>query len=384
MTAPQPNRRPAQAKVVHVVVAGDIGGAERFLVGLASRPEQSGADHSIALMTPNPMLRELFSGAGLKMHDRGPVRENPLAYLWRSLGPADVSWLADALVAERADVVHVHTFGSHVIGVRAALKLGLPVIRTEHGIRHYLDVSCLPFRRWTLERTDKVVAVSQFVANFVRQSAPYARDKVQVIRNAVDTGRFRPGGPPPEGPFTFVVVCRLEPLKRVDVAIEALSKVPDARLLIVGDGSARASLEALARKLRVDDRVCFAGYQSDPRAFVAKAHVAVSSCDIEALGLSVLEAQAMERPAIAFATSGVSEIIKDGQTGWLVPDFSANDLARCMIEAASDRARCAAFGADARRFVEDECGIEAMCGAYAQTYTELINRSSPAHGRSVI
>jgi hypothetical protein len=66
----------ARLKVVHLVVAGDIGGAERFLIDLASRPDVTGADHTVALMTPNPELRKLLQGSGLHVRDRGPVHEN--------------------------------------------------------------------------------------------------------------------------------------------------------------------------------------------------------------------------------------------------------------------------------------------------------------------
>src|SRR5690348_18428418 len=95
-----PSRSTMRPRVVHVVVAGDVGGAERLIVEMASRPEQSRANHSIALMTPNPMLRALFLDAGLKVHDRGPVRENPVAYLWRSFGPTDAAWLIGVLKTE--------------------------------------------------------------------------------------------------------------------------------------------------------------------------------------------------------------------------------------------------------------------------------------------
>ena len=109
-------------KVVHVVVAGEVGGAERMLIDLASHPELSGADHVVALMTPNPGLSRLFRSAGLAVHDRGPVRETAAAFLWRSLGPSDTGWLEGVLLAERADLVHLHTFGSQVVGTRAALR----------------------------------------------------------------------------------------------------------------------------------------------------------------------------------------------------------------------------------------------------------------------
>src|ERR1700683_5121331 len=108
----------SRPKVVHVIVAGEVGGAERLLMDLASRPEQSGADHCIALMTPSARLRERLHSAGLSIRDRGPVHENPLAYLWGSFGPTDFAWLVRVLAEERADLVHVHTFGAHVLGVR--------------------------------------------------------------------------------------------------------------------------------------------------------------------------------------------------------------------------------------------------------------------------
>lgn len=365
------NRIAERPKVVHVIVAGDIGGAERLLVDLALRPEQSGADHCIALMTPNPQLREMLRAAGMTIRDRGPVRENPLAYLWRSFGPADVTWLEHILTDEGASVVHVHTFGSHILGVRAALRRNLPVLRTEHGIHHYLDPSCSLFRQWALQKTDCVVAVSDYVGRFVERKAPYARHKLRVIRNGVDATYFHPEEPPGDGPFTFALVCRLEPWKQVDLVIGAVARVPHILLRIAGSGSARRKLEALARELRVDDRVCFLGYRPDPRPVIAESHAAINSSRDEPLGLSVLEALAMQRPVVAFAGGGIPEIIQDGRTGWLVHENSVEALAACLFEASANRQRTATLGANARAFIDRECRIEDMCRGYARAYSEL-------------
>src|SRR5438477_7808357 len=147
-------------RVVHVVVAGDIGGAERLLVDLATRPETTRAEHAVALMTPNRALARLFADAGLRVHDRGEVHENPLAYLWRSLGPADVAWVEGILRKERASVAHLHTFASHVVGTRAARRAGVPLLRTEHHVDYFDDPSCSPFTRWSIRRVDVVVAIS--------------------------------------------------------------------------------------------------------------------------------------------------------------------------------------------------------------------------------
>src|SRR5262249_37338127 len=151
-------------------------------------------------------------------HDRGPIRENPIAYLWRSLGPRDVTWLASIFASEQATVAHLHTFQSHVIGTRAARRAGVKTLRTGHHVQYFLDPSTSAFTRWSLRRTDSIVAISDYVRDFVGRTAPYAATKMRVVRNGVDADYFaeRPFEISAR-PFTFVVACRLEPWKQVDL-----------------------------------------------------------------------------------------------------------------------------------------------------------------------
>jgi glycosyltransferase involved in cell wall biosynthesis len=359
-------------RVVHVVVAGDVGGAEKLLVDLASRPDASGAEHAVALMTPNEELARLFGAAGLRVHDRGRVRENPVAYLWRSLGPRDVRWVERVLREERAAIAHLHTFASHVVGTRAARRAGARILRTEHHVQYFVDPSSSPFTRWSLRRADAVVAISEYVRAFVVRTAPYASGKISVVRNGVDADRFSPRPRAPSAlPLRFVVACRLEPWKEVHLVIEALARVEGARLDVVGDGTERRRLERVAGDLGVADRATFHGYTRDPRALVAAADVAVSSSRDEPLGLAVLEAEAMGLPVIAFAGGGIPEIVRDGVTGWLVRERSAAALAAAMREARDDRARLAEMGRAARAMVVAEHGVEAMCAGYGRVYAEL-------------
>ena len=161
-------------RVVHVVVAGETGGAERMLVDLASQAASTGAEHAVALFTPNDALRRMLRDAGLRVHDRGAVREGPLPFLWRSLGPRDVAWLTHVLREERADVAQLHTFASQVLGTRAAARSGARVLRTEHSTRVYDDPSCWPFSRWSLARADAAVAISEHVRAVALARAPWA------------------------------------------------------------------------------------------------------------------------------------------------------------------------------------------------------------------
>jgi glycosyltransferase involved in cell wall biosynthesis len=349
---------------MHVVVGGDIGGAERVVVDLATRSEQTGAEHVVALITPNRALAAYFAKAGVRVHDRGPARENPLAYLYRSLGPSDVAWLADRIATDAIDVVHTHTFGSHVLGTRAARRLRRPQVRSEHHVMHYFDASSSPFTRWAAERTERFVAVSEYVKRVLVEAVPRLASRMTVVRNGVDTAYFSPrerGA----GDFCVGIVCRLTGWKRVHIAIEA-AVMAGADLVVIGDGEERARLEALARHRHA--RVRFAGFQSDIRPLVAACDAILSTSESEPLGLSVLEALAMARPVIAFAAGGIPEIVENDVTGMLVPEATPAALAHAIERARGDRLRLEAMGTRARRFVVEHCSIERMCDGYAAAY----------------
>ena len=371
-----------RTRVVHVVVAGEIGGAERMLVDLASRADTSGAEHAVALMTPTSSLGALFRRAGLRVHDRGPVRENAAAFLWRSLGPADVAWLARVLRDERADIAQLHTFASQVVGTRAAERTGARILRTEHSTRVYDDPSCWPFSRWSLRRADAAVAISRHVLAVAVAKAPWCAAKIRVVRNGVDVVRFapRPRAADASAPFRFVLVGRLEPRKGVDVALDAFAEMkgPHAiasRLDIVGDGAERGSLEKRAKDHGIEDRVRFLGYMDDPRDVIAAADAMLCSSRQEGLGIALLEAMAMGVPVVAVPVGGVPEIVGDNETGLLATDGSASALAARMRDACSSRDRTRALGDAARAFVVSSCSIDAMCAGYAAVYDALSPRA---------
>ena len=141
--------------------AGEVAGAERLLVDLASRPQASDAAHVVALFTPSERVAAALQG-------RRPHRSSIAAACARTprvpvaLARPDRHRLAGAAHArERATIVHLHTFASHVLGTRAARQMGLRIVRTEHAADVYRDMSCWPFSRWSLQRADAVVAVER-------------------------------------------------------------------------------------------------------------------------------------------------------------------------------------------------------------------------------
>lgn len=367
--------------VVHVVVAGEIGGAERMLVDLTKTSDAAGdarpstRKHSIALFTPNDALRALFVDSGLTVDDRGPVREGPLPYLARTLGRSDVRWLVDVLERRRARIVHLHTFASQVLGTRAALRTAAHIVRTEHSTRVYDDPSCWPFSRWSLRRADAIVYISAHVRDAASRRARGVLGKgaTTVIHNGVDTVRFAPrpcAKRRAQDLVRFIALGRLDPRKGLDLALQALTLVPRAALDVVGGGDERASLEAMAFRLGLQDRVRFSGYAADVRDALANADVALCASQREGLGIALLEAMAMERPVVAVPTGGVPEVVTR-ETGWLTRQRSVQALASAMQAAIDAPEERRARGAAARARVLAHFSVDAMRRAYEDVYAAL-------------
>jgi glycosyltransferase involved in cell wall biosynthesis len=356
--------------VVHVVAAGEIGGAERMLVDLMRGPEAT-RPASIALLTPNAELRALFNDAGLTIDDRGPVREHPLAFL----RPSDVRWLTDVLRQRAATIVHLHTFASQWVGTRAAAAVGAKIVRTEHSTRVYDDPSCRPFARWTLQRADRIVFISAHVERVALARMPFLAEpgRTSVIHNGIDPERFAVVPPPPaDARLRLVALGRLDPRKGLDLALDAVARVPNVTLEIVGDGSERARLEKLAAPL--SERVRFCGYTSDVRAALARADAVLSSAKEEGLGIALLEAMAMGRPVIAVPVGGIPEIVSveaANETGWLASMRTAAALAEVIDQASRSKEELERRGRRARGRAVERFTVGAMRAKYAKLYEEL-------------
>ena len=183
-------------------------------------------------------------------------------------------------------------------------------------------------RNVSLRRARRVVAPSAYLARIA--DGWDLRRPVEVVVN--------PAPPPAEvpaaalAPGTFVFVGRLASQKGLPVALAALAEVPEARLLLVGDGPERSHLVGLVREAGLESRVEFVGAKprSEVLSLFAGAQAALLPSTWENLPHAVVEALSVGTPVVATAVGGVPEVVQDGQNGLLVPPGDAPALAGAM------------------------------------------------------
>jgi glycosyltransferase involved in cell wall biosynthesis len=257
-------------------------------------------------------------------------------------------------------------------------------------------------RRWALQRVDRIIAVAQAQAAWLREYYGPAAAPIEVIPNGLDPGAYAelhvgdadlmmraadsaPGGTeatpakairaelgiPPRAPLA-VCVARLVPVKNLDVLLAAMES-PALRelgvhLALVGDGPLRDELARIAEKPALEGRVHLAGRRADTKPFLAAAQVACLSSSSEAQPMALLEAMAAGLPVVATRVGGIPEMVEDGVTGLLVEPGDAGALAQALAQALADPEWSRRAGDSGRRRVEQVFSIHAR----ARRIEELI------------
>jgi glycosyltransferase involved in cell wall biosynthesis len=334
------------------------------------------------LMRGGPLFDELArEGVAVESFDL-PTIYGPRA--WRAFAR-----LVRALRRAHVDVVHCYLVSANIFGGLAARAAGIPVVTSRRDV----GIS----RNWRLRLfegtvvnplVDAVTANSASVAAAARAERFLAAEKVTLIPNGVDLQRFDPARHPAEAARAalglsaeeMVVgsVGHLSPVKGHADLLEAAAVLARGgtplRVLLVGDGPLRASLEDTARSLGIPERVVFAGVRDDVPAVLAAMDVFVLPSHTEGMSNALLEAMAMARPIVATAVDGNADVVRDGVTGRLVPPRDPPTLAGALAALLDDPAAARSLGCAARRHVAEEHSLPVMVSRYERLYQELARR----------
>jgi glycosyltransferase involved in cell wall biosynthesis len=356
------------------------GGVEEVALGLLQRLDPS--EFRLSIAAPGALLDALapdLAGVGL---DTLAVEAESFAHV------GHLRRLAAFMRRIRPDVINPHLFRSTAVAAPLARAIGSGrVVETYHG-REAWRRGALRGRfvadRWIARLVTRVIAVSRGAADFLVHGKGYPPHKVVVVPNGRDLARFTPGahreavrkelGLDRDAPVVGVV-GRLETQKGHVYLLDAWPRVarayPDARLLVVGEGSLHDALVEQARSAHLAEGVIFTGFRSDvPRVLDAIDVLALPSLH-EGMPLTVIEAAAAGRPVVATAVDGTPEVVREGETGSLVPPADPAALANALLAMLGDADAAARMGREAYRWAHERFDIDAHVQATARVYREV-------------
>ncbi len=293
----------------------------------------------------------------------------------------------------RYDLLHTHEYKGNLIGGWSAWRLGVPSVAS---VRGYTDRT-LPLRiyKWldlglTLRLFTRIVAVSEAVRRQVIR-AGYPARRVLTLHDAVDATTFSPdrlqfGAQVREelGCTTdHLLVCavgRLSPEKGHGYLLtafrEVIAAVPEAYLVLVGEGPLRSRLQSQAAGCDLSDHIIFAGYRDDVEAIIAASDLLVMPSLREGFGDPIIEAMALQRPVIASRVGGMVEIVRHGETGLLAPPGDPGALAQAIVHLLKDPQARERMGLRGRQVALREFSVGRLADALAGLYKELASTSS--------
>ena len=373
--------------VLQVLPALDTGGVERGTVEMTQAIVAAGGQALVA--SAGGRLVAAIERAGGRHVALSLMTKDPLnIYL-------NAGRLARVIRAHGVQLVHARSRAPGWSAYLAARRTGLPFVTTWHGV-YGEDFPGKHLYNSVMARGQRVIAISRYVAERVAAGYQVPPARLRMIPRGVDTALFDPTRVSgdrvhrlaqawrlPQGARTVMLPARLTRWKGAETLLDALAALPAARdvfCVLVGSDQGRhafgRALEARARALGMAGRLRLTGHCEDmPAALMLADAVVSASLKPEPFGRSVIEAQAMGRPVIAFNHGGAAETVADGATGLLAPPGDTAALAHAVGRAlAMTEADRAGLGERARAAVLAGYTTAAMQAATLDAYREVLGR----------
>ena len=300
----------------------------------------------------------------------------------------DLRWLKTAFDDRRYDVVHCHHSNDHTLALiaRGRRRHLIPIVRTVH---HSTSVKLRPFQTLQYRFTDGFIAISDAFGEGLRRNYRLAEDRIRVVRSTVDAERFRPpadrneargryGFSPAE--FLIGIVSRIKAGRGHPELIEAFSRiasrVPDARLVIVGRGEMRSEMEYEVRRFGLEGKARFLGYIGEDLPAV------IGMLDLKMmLGegsdgscRAAVEAMACGVPVVAAPVGTMPETVESGHNGLLLSELSVDAIACAIRDLTASRERLPEMGRAAREDVERRFTEDSRAPATIAYFESFLDR----------
>jgi glycosyltransferase involved in cell wall biosynthesis len=379
------NGRPIRALFVVPHLAA--GGAERHVSTLLPRMDPARFTPSVVCIGWDGELFADVSAAGVAAR---------ALWLRRRQAARALRELISIMRRERPDVVVVSGRNAEILGRIAARVAG--VAHTIMWVHNASEITPRGIVHRTVDRglirwTSGYFGVAEVQRRFMVHERGYPDDKIRIIHNGVDAALFDvttrldvlaefgfADGDPVVG-----ILGSLRPEKDHETFLRAarivLDKMPRVRFLVIGDGPCRPQVEALCNELRITPNVHFAGMRRDIARMLCAVDVLAMTSTTECFPMALLEAMACARPVVCTAVGGITEIVNDGETGYLVPPKDPAQVAARLVRLLSDPQAARRMGRVGRHRVEAEFSLDRSVEGAQRAIEDVVTaRYAPSGG----
>lgn len=357
--------------------------------------ELATAGHQVHFISYSQPFRLNGRDEGIFYHEV-PVSSYPL-FEFPPYDLALASRMAEVAEFYELDLLHVHYAIPHSVSALLARQMlaargrHLPFVTTLHGTDITLvglDRSYLPITRYSIQESDGVTSISQYLKDKTVTDFEIARP-IEVIPNFVNCDVYTPFKDEPvrtearkrlarPGEAILIHLSNFRPVKRVVDAIKVFARVVKeipAQLVLVGDGPDRSAAEYLAHDLKINDRVHFLGKQERVNELLPLADLMLMPSQLESFGLAALEAMACKVPTIATSVGGVPELIDDGVTGLLYSVGDVDSMAQGAIQLLQNRDQLEVMRDEARKAARTRFCSTLVLPLYEKYYRQVLEQS---------
>jgi len=288
---------------------------------------------------------------------------------------------------QQIDVVHTHQYTPYFYGATAAMLSGRrKIIFTEHG-RHQPDrvrAKRAIYNQFLNLFTSEITGVSNFSKDSLVRFERLPARKIDVIYNGINLGEFKISVDREakrmeigmdRDEIAIGMIGRFDPVKNHSLLLEAFKEVikniPKAKLLLIGDGPLRESLQSTVYSLQLERNVIFLGIRRDIPQVLQALDIYCLSSIAEATSLTLLEAMAVGLPVVATDAGGNPEIVLRDQTGILVSPSNYIEFAKAIITLAQDSEKRRRMGEAGKKRVKSLFTMNKMLGQYENLYLSL-------------
>ena len=323
-------------KILQLIQTPQLRGAEVFASQLATHINNSG--HQVVLVSIFPGNADLpFKGLSINLKGNKRLRLVDIS-AWKKLADIIVKHAPNIIQANAGDTLKYAVFSKIIFGWKQPI-----VFRNASTISLYIRSRLI--KLWTkflFRFTDKIISVSNTSANDFIRIFPYYENKIRVIPIGIEqcikkcddfmpknSGKINRPQLLHVGGFTF------EKNHKAVLRIfgRILIHIPNATLLLIGDGPLKKSIINFASELGLSDYVYFLGYKSNAIDYIQAADVVLLPSIIEGLPAVLLEAFLSKTPVVAYDTGGIKEIVSNGKTGRLIAAGDEEAFAEAVMEA---------------------------------------------------